>query len=57
MNSGFLRGMMIGALAGAAAEAVMLTCDKSMKAQASRTMRTMGDTMEHVVDNIADTFH
>ena len=41
-RDGFLRGMVIGALAGAAAEAVMLTCDKSMKAQATRTMRTMG---------------
>lgn len=57
MNNGFLHGMVIGALAGAAAEAVMLTCDKSMKAQVKHTMRTAGNTMEHMVDNIADTFH
>lgn len=56
MNHGFLRGMCIGALAGAAAEMAMIAVvDKTTK-HTSHPMRAMGEAVDDAVDNIARTF-
>lgn len=57
MNFEFVRGMFVGALAGAAAEMLMLSCDKSTKTRAGKTMRAMGNAVDDVVDNISHSFH
>lgn len=55
MNDGFLRGMCLGALVGAAAEVVMMaTVDKSTRAH---PMRAMGHAVEDAVDSISQTLH
>ena len=56
MNNEFWRGICVGALAGAAAELVMLANDKSAKTSAGHTMRAMGNAVDDVVDNISHTF-
>ncbi len=56
MNNEFWRGICVGALAGAAAELVMLANDKSAKTRAGNTMRAMGNAVDDVVDNISHTF-
>lgn len=56
MTNDFLRGMCIGALAGAAVEVVMLANTKPARAQANKTMRAMGSAVDDVVDNITHTF-
>lgn len=56
MNSDFVRGMCIGALAGAAVEVVMLANTKSARTQANKTMRAMGNAVDDVMDNITHTF-
>ena len=54
MNPDFVRGMCIGALAGAAVEVVMLA--NARPAQTHKAMRAMGNAMDDVVDNISHTF-
>ena len=56
MNPDFLRGMCIGALAGAAVEVVMLANARPAQTQAHKAMRAMGNAMDDVVDNISHTF-
>ena len=56
MHTDFLRGICVGALAGAAVEALMLVGDSSAKSRAGNTMRAMGNAVD-VVDNISHKFH
>ena len=56
MNPDFVRGMCIGALAGAAVEVVMLANARPAQTQAHKAMRAMGNAMDDVVDNIYHTF-
>ncbi len=56
MNNEFLRGICVGAIAGAAVEMLMLTSNKSSKTRAGNTMRAMGNAVDDVVDNISHTF-
>ncbi len=56
MNTEFVRGMCLGALAGAAAEVLMLTADSpSVKKRARHTIHAVGDAVDDVVDNISHT--
>ena len=57
MNTDFMRGICVGALAGAAVEVLMLANDKSARTRAGNTMRAMGNAVDDVVDNITHTFH
>ena len=57
MNTDFMRGICVGALAGAAVEILMLANDKSARTRAGNTMRAMGNAVDDVVDNITHTFH
>ena len=57
MGTDFLRGICVGALAGAAVEALMLGGDCSAKTRAGHTMRAMGNAVDDVVDNISHKFH
>ena len=56
MHTDFLRGICVGALAGAAVEALMLVGDSSAKTRAGNTMRAMGNAVDDVVDNISHKF-
>lgn len=57
MHTDFLRGICVGALAGAAVEALMLVGDSSAKTRAGNTMRAMVIAVDDVVDNISHKFH
>lgn len=57
MNTEFLRGICVGAVAGVAAELLMMNYNKSSKTRAGNTMRAMGNAVDDVVDNISHTFH
>lgn len=57
MNTDFMRGICVGALAGAAVEILMLANGKSARTRAGNTMRAMGNAVDDVVDNISHTFH
>ena len=49
----FLRGMGVGVLAGAAIGAVMMPKKKhSMKATAGKALKTVGEVMENLSDNM-----
>ena len=56
MNHEFLRGICVGALAGAAAEVLMRACESTSGTKAGNTMRAMGNAVDDVVDNISHTF-
>ena len=57
LGTDFLRGICVGALAGAAVGALMLVGDCSAKTRAGNTMRAMGNAVDDVVDNISHKFH
>ena len=57
MSTDFVRGICVGAVAGAAVELWMLCCDTSTKRRAYKAARDMGSAVEDAVEDISHSFH